>query len=291
VTAPPAPRGALHEARLHRESWGEAGPRLLLLHSIGLDLHSWDAMAPLLAGRCRLVAVDLPGHGESDRPPEVDYSLPALGERVILLLDELGWEEAILVGNSLGGGTALAAAVAAPSRVTGLVLVNSVSFRWALPPLGLLATLPGVSELAGALPMAALHLGLRLARYVWGSATPEQCARVRRYFRDPEGRSAFFRMLTQLYGPGLDQVAGRYGEIRCPAAVLHGRSDPVLPLRSSAALAQAIPDAELRPVRWCGHFPHEERPRKVAGEIRRFLKRLAAREAGDAESLPGPGRS
>src|SRR5690349_4791541 len=95
----------LSGARVHYIRRGETGPRVVLVHAIGFDHRSWELVLPRLADRCRIAAVDLPGHGQSDKPLGVDYGLRALGARVIAVLDELGWEDAVFVGNSLGGGT------------------------------------------------------------------------------------------------------------------------------------------------------------------------------------------
>src|SRR5688500_11581314 len=111
---------ALGSTRLHYVQWGYSGPRVVLIHAIGFVHHTWEPVVPDLRDGFRLVGVDLPGHGESDKPAAVDYSLPAFGRRLIRFLDELGWEDAVLIGNSLGGGTALAAAVQAPERVRAL---------------------------------------------------------------------------------------------------------------------------------------------------------------------------
>lgn len=268
-------RLGLDGARVHFTRWGERGPRVLLVHAIGFDHRSWEPLVPHLRERCELVALDLPGHGRSDKPREADYHLPALGRRVVSFLDELGWDDAILVGNSIGGGTALAATLQAPERVRGLALLNSIGFRAGLPLLGRLALLPWVPWVAGAyLPPAAVRLGLELVRHGWGSVSAERCVSSGEYFRDPAGRAAFFSTLQRLYGPELDAQSARYGEIRCPVQILHGQSDPLIRPHHARRLAEAIPRAELVPLARCGHFPQEECPDRVAAALHAFLDRL-----------------
>src|SRR5438270_12321627 len=104
----------LTSTKVHFIRRGEQGLRVVLVHAIGFDDRSWDLVLPRLAERCRVAAIDLPGHGESDKPLGADYGLEALGARLVRVLDELGWEDAVLVGNSLGGGTSLAATLRAP---------------------------------------------------------------------------------------------------------------------------------------------------------------------------------
>ena len=86
-------------------------------------------LAPFLQRDYQLVALDLPGHGESDKPAGADYGLQSLGAQVGRLLDELGWEDCLLVGNSIGGGTCLSLTLQHPERVRALALLNSVVYR------------------------------------------------------------------------------------------------------------------------------------------------------------------
>jgi pimeloyl-ACP methyl ester carboxylesterase len=247
---------------------------VLLVHAIGLDHTSWEPLVPHLAEDFRVAAVDLPGHGRSDKPMDADYGLRSMGARLVRFLDEIGWDDAILVGNSIGGGTALSAAVQAPERVRGLALLNSVGYRRGLPAVGRLAAVPLAPLVSAYTPQVAMRLGLESVRGGWGSVTPERCAACGSYFRDPEGRAAFFRTLRQLYGPDLDALARRYREIRAPTLVLHGERDPLIRLAHAERLAREIPPAELVPIPRCGHFPQEECPEEVAGKLRPFLERV-----------------
>jgi len=269
----------LETVRVAWEAHGDHGPPLLLLHSIGLDRRSWEDVVPSLARDFRVVAADLPGHGASDKPPDADYGLWALGRRVGRLLDELGWERAILVGNSLGGGAALSLALQSPGRVRALALLNSVGFPEGLPAVGRLGFLPLVPTATGLAPPPVVRLSLATARRRWRSVTPGRSSRTVAYLRDPEGRGAFFRALRQLYGPDLEAMSLRYGEIRCPTLVVHGERDPLVPARFGRRLADSIPGARLELLPTCGHFPQEECPEEVALLLRRFLAGIERLEA------------
>ncbi len=265
---------SLQDARVAYHQWSDRGPRVLLLHPIGFNRQTWSLIAPQLAEQFTVVAADLPGHGESDKPVAVDYGIQAIGRRMVGLLDELGWDDAILVGNSLGGGTSLAVAELAPERVRGLALLGSVAFRSELPPLGRLAALPFLHYLTPVTPGIAIRLGLEYARGRRGSVTPDVCTSCGSYLRSAEGRVAFFRTLRQLYGPDLDRMSPHYREIKCPALVLHGRKDPLIRLRSGERLARELPNADLKVLQHCGHFPQEEEPGPVAALLLDFLQRF-----------------
>ena len=269
-------RNGLDLTRLHSTRWGERGPRVLLLHAIGLSHQSWEGIAPQLGQSAQVVAVDLPGHGESDKPADADYGLRSLGRRVIQFLDELGWDDCILVGNSLGGGTSLSVALQAPERVRGLALFSSVGFRWGLPLVGRLAFLPVAPAICRFAPPPVTQLGLSVARRPMTFASRDQSARVTQYMRDHRGSRAFFATLQQLYGGDLDEMAEQYGRLPQRVMVAHGRQDLLLPYRHSEALARALPVAQLVPIDRCGHFPQEEQPAEVLKLLRQFVSEIAA---------------
>ena len=271
----------LDGVRVYHSMRGVDGPRVLLLHAIGFDHRTWNLILPHLEEKYRVAVLDLPGHGRSDKPSAVDYGPWSLGTRVVQLLDELGWNDAALVGNSLGGGVSLAVALQAPERVRALGLLNSVAFRWGLPPLGRLAAVPFIPAIAQYVPVFGLRFGLETCRHRWGSVTADQCSASRDYLRTPEGRGAFFRALRHLYGLDLERMAQHYPEIRCPTLVLHGEKDVLIRLNHAERLAKTLPNGEFVRIPRCGHFPQEESPSAVALELRRFLDRTLGNEGSD----------
>ncbi len=265
---------SLDSVPIHFRAWGSTGPRVILLHAIGLDHHSWDAVGPTLANHCQAVAADLPGHGESGKPAGADYSLPSMARRMIQLLDELGWDNAVFIGNSIGGGVSLASAILAPRRVRALSLVNSIAFRDGLPLLGRTGFLPIAPLIARMSPVPLTRIGLSVARGGFRAAPVDQAARVSGVLRQPDGNAAFFNALRRLYGPDLDRLSQRYPEITVPTLVMHGRSDPLIRFPHAERLVRTLPSAELVPVSGCGHFPQEERPPVVAEALLHFLKKV-----------------
>src|SRR5207253_6139212 len=101
-----------------------SGPPLLLIHGIGDSSATWSTVMPALAQRHLVIAPDLLGHGESDKP-RADYSVGAHASGIRDLLVALGVERATFVGHSLGGGVAMQLAYQFPQRCERLVLVAS----------------------------------------------------------------------------------------------------------------------------------------------------------------------
>jgi pimeloyl-ACP methyl ester carboxylesterase len=102
--------------------WGTGGPEVTFLHGAGLNAHTWDATV-LALGRPAL-AVDLPGHGHSDWRDDVDYRAETNAAAVFSVLEQLGADCQVVVGQSLGGLTAAALAATNPGTVCGLVVVD-----------------------------------------------------------------------------------------------------------------------------------------------------------------------
>src|ERR1041384_3138458 len=110
--------------RIAWREYGE-GPRVLfLVHGLLMDGRMFGKLAPALAARGnRVLAVDLPGHGESDQPHDMTaYSMTQYGRDIVALLDHRGRRQAVIGGTSLGANVALEVAVAQPGRVRALVL-------------------------------------------------------------------------------------------------------------------------------------------------------------------------
>ncbi|WP_225812245.1 alpha/beta fold hydrolase [Streptomyces spinosus] len=110
--------------RLSCRDWGGTGQPIVLLHGLAGHAGEWDMLAGRLSSRYRVVAVDQRGHGASERHPQ-DVSRAAYVADVIAIVDQLALQRPALVGQSLGGHTAMLTAAAHPERVRALVLVEA----------------------------------------------------------------------------------------------------------------------------------------------------------------------
>lgn len=110
---------------LHALEWSREGVALVFLHGFGNEAHVWDEIAPAVAPYYRTVALDLRGHGDSDRDPEARYDYDAHVADLEAATAALGIERLVLVGHSLGGRIAMRFAGRHPERVAGLAIVDS----------------------------------------------------------------------------------------------------------------------------------------------------------------------
>jgi pimeloyl-ACP methyl ester carboxylesterase len=106
-------------------SWSDAGVPLVMLHGFGNDAHVWDDFAPVVAPYYRALALDLRGHGDSSRDPQLRYDHETMASDVIAVTEALGVSRFVLVGHSLGGRVAMRVAGKHPGRLAGLVIVDA----------------------------------------------------------------------------------------------------------------------------------------------------------------------
>ncbi|HET9737533.1 MAG TPA: alpha/beta fold hydrolase [Solirubrobacteraceae bacterium] len=251
--------------RLAYSSYGD-GPRLtVLLHGLLFSRRMHDELARALADRGhRVVTLDLLGHGESDRPVDMNrYSMTEFGREVIALLDHLGAAEAVVMGTSLGANTTLEAAALAPERLRGMVIEMPVldnallGCAVAFTPLMLGLTF-------GRRPMRALA---SVARRVPSRGLPWQADVLLDLLRqDPEPGAAVIQGL--FFGRVAPPVEERR-TLRTPALVIGHRHDLVHPFSDAGALADELPDARL--LQADSIVELRVAPERLTGEIAAFL--------------------
>lgn len=255
----------------------DEGPRqdeepIVLLHGTGASLHTWEGWVQVLRKSRRVITLDLRGFGLTGPAADGDYRVQSDVALVIALLERLKLPRVVLGGNSLGGEIAWRTALAAPDRVSRLLLVDSAGYAF-LPqeiPLGFrLASLPVVRHLAQSiLPRAITAASLRS---VYGNPDRVTPALVDRYFQLTlrEGnRGALIDRLAQ-HRWGAD--AERIRDIRQPTLILWGRLDRLIPLDSAERFARDIPGSTLTILDGLGHVPQEEDPLRSLEPVLGFL--------------------
>ncbi|MCC7366717.1 MAG: alpha/beta hydrolase [Dehalococcoidia bacterium] len=273
----PQPPGLVREIggeQIHYIDEG-SGPAIVLVHGFAGHTFSWREVIPLLTPAFRVVAVDLPGFGYSDRDPERPLSHDEHAERLVRLLDTLGIERATLVGHSMGGGVVTRAAVAHPERVERLVLVASVDpaepMRWqhGQPGASIRAMSAGMSLLAAFPPLATYFIGkgLRGMAYDPATVTPEV---VRGYVR-PLLIPGTVRCLARMMRETEHQEVVDLAKVAMPVLVVSGEQDPAFNVAVGERIAAAIPGARQVVLEQCGHMAPEERADALVEELLTFL--------------------
>lgn len=224
-----------------RQAGDPAGAPVLLLHGSGSNARTWDRFAArLTADGRRAIAVDLRGHGSSDRPGQ--YALAALRDDVLALIEKLSLRGVVLVGHSVGAHAALGAALEAPDQVGSLVLEDL-----AAPP-------RARTTLNGFDPLSALAAAV-------GIFTAQRDYQLR----------AVASILRQLTRPDEGWWA-RLGDVRLPTLILSGGPTSCIPPARLADVAGEIPGARLATIP-VGHRVHSLAPDQFATEVLGFLGR------------------
>ena len=271
---------AIHGHRIAYRLAGDEGPTLLCIHGITQDSTTWEHVGPALAGVARVIAVDLPGHGDSDNPPG-DHSLGAYASTCRDLLFALGDTSATIVGHSLGGGVALQFAYQFPELVDRLVLLDSGGLGTEVSPLLRAAALPGADPVVRLLATPLVHRALvrggeAMERFgLRAGADLEEVAQGLRNLSDPAARHAFLRTVRATIGVRGQRVSARdklYLAEHIPTLLLWGAEDRIIPVEHGRATHEAIPDSRFETLPGVGHFPQLDAPREVAARIRRFLE-------------------
>lgn len=254
-----------------------AGPPAILLHGLGATKAAFLPSVGALADRHRVIAIDLPGFGDSVKPIGAAYDAPFFARSVVALLDALELETASLVGNSMGGRVAIEAGLSHPERVRRLVLLAPA-----------VAWLRRDERLAGLVRLLRPQLGLvqpapraivepLLRRLIPGAEKGWTAAGVDEFLRsylEPRGRAAFYAAARNIV---LDEPHGKNGfwtrlpGLSVPSLFVWGRRDELVPIAFARHMREALPAARHLEVD-CGHVPQFERPQLVHDAMASFLR-------------------
>ncbi|WP_028231641.1 alpha/beta fold hydrolase [Paraburkholderia mimosarum] len=245
-----------HGIRTNYHDLGE-GPPVLLIHGSGPGVTAWAnwrLTMPELAKHFRVIAPDMVGFGETERPTGHRYSMQAWVDHLLGLLDALNIQQAHVVGNSFGGGLALALAIKAPRRVGKLVLMGSAGTAFPLTE-GLDAVwgyTPSIENMRALLDIFAFDRTL----------VNDELAKLRfEASVRPGYQEAFANMFPAPRQRWVDALASPEEAIRAiqhETLIVHGREDRVIPLEGSLKLLDLIPRAQLHVFGQCGHWTQIE---------------------------------
>jgi pimeloyl-ACP methyl ester carboxylesterase len=265
----------LHGSRFHYTEQGDpAAPAVIMLHGVTGHARTWDDEGAALAGRYRVLALDQRGHGDSDPPPDTDYTIAALSGDLAAFADTLGLRTFAIVALSLGGRVAMQYAGTNPGRVTRLVVVD----------IG-----PDIA------PDGRMRVGTMMA------ATPERFETidaVLAYQRanNPRYTEALLRARVQhgvrplpgggftwKYDRGLRDLvrSGRWSDpidlwrawhaLTCPTLLVRGAASDILTADMAKKMVDAQPNARLVEVDDAGHTVPGDQPAAFVKLLREFL--------------------
>lgn len=251
-------------------------PVIVLLHGTGAATHSWRALAPLLAGTARVIAMDLSGHGFTSGRPRGGHSMVAMAEAVSELLETLGVMPDVVVGHSAGAALAIRMTLDGkinPRRIVGLSAAL-------LPFPGLAAKLfPALAKALFVNPLAP-HIFSRIARTVGETGRflarstgsriePAGVAQYERLFATSSHCGGALAMMAEWDLAGLER---ELESLQTPLLLIHGDRDAAIPLSNARDAAARVAQGTVSVLPGLGHLAHEERPEAVAALIEDYVK-------------------
>ncbi len=262
------------------------GEAVVLIHGLGATKASLLPTLRALAPSFRVIALDLPGFGDSTKPIGKRYDPPFFARGVLALLDELGLERAHFVGNSLGGRVALEMGLLHPDRTARLgLLCPSLAWlrrpQWA-PLLRLLRPELGLIQPAPRRMVEPLVRSLIPgANEAWIAVAVDEFLRL---YLNPRGRAALYAAARQIT---LEEPQGRAGfwprlrALEPDALFVWGRHDRLVPVAFAEPVREALPRARHL-ILDCGHVPQLEAPRETHTALTRFLGEVERPRASGA---------
>jgi len=272
--------------RLHYVEWGDrTAPPVVMLHGLRGSACTWDLVAQPLSGQYRLLALDQRGRGDSDWAADGDYTRDAYIADIEQFVDQLGWEQFILAGHSMGGANTIAYTAKHPDRVRAAVIEDmgpattppapggarigrevdatpSAFPSWAKGEAFIRGLRPGASEEA---IRTAVHNSLRPVR-------PDEVASGQVTWKyDLEGiraarRQAASQPPADLWPP--------VKALQCPTLVLRGGRSDILAAETAQAMCDANPHVRWVEIPGASHFVHDDNLADYNRELARFLEGL-----------------
>ena len=252
----------------------DATETIVFLHGLGGSQSTWASVLGHFAETYRVAAVDLPGHGASDKPSpaSTDYSISGIAAKLGEFLEKLELAPSILIGHSLGGATALQLALDRPKLVRALVLVDSAALGLEINDelLDRIESAPSRDE-----ARRLLELFFENRRFVLERGIDDMHAARNALGADDAVKAIAASAFTR-HGQNLVLV-DRLGELEVPLLVIWGELDRVIPSRHAVAALTALPTAWLEIMEGVGHVPQVEAAPAFAEIVNRWLL-----------SIPGP---
>lgn len=253
-----------------REGQGET---VLLVHGITTYSFIWAEIFHLLKSDFDVIAVDLPGCGDSEKSVVVDYSLKHQSELLKEFIDTLNIQKVHFVGHDVGGGIAQIFTVVYPESIISSTFINTVAYDfWPVQPIIAMRT-PIIRQLA----MATLDLGMFKLIVQRGVFHKEKVtSELMNYFFKPmqnkAGRKAFLHFAACLDNKNLTEIAGLLKKIKTPVLIVRGDADVYLGSNISKRLHSEISISKLVVIPDAGHFIQLDEPEKLAHILQQFIK-------------------
>lgn len=249
----------LNGRKTHYIEKGEGAP-VILLHGFFFDSYLWAENIDALARHFKVYALDLWGAGYSTREP-LDYGYPLYSEQLLLFMDSLGIPHASLVGQSMGGGTAIHFSVRHRERVDKLVLVAVAGLPNPLPLMARFFILPRIGEFFLGLNTDAIRKRSLADSFIHDRSliTPDYFENATRAHKIKGSTEVGLSILRKGFFDTLSDDIHRLAGMDIPVLLVSGREDRSIPLRLGQEIHRILAGSRLEILDRAGHVPNFER--------------------------------
>jgi 2-hydroxymuconate-semialdehyde hydrolase len=252
------------------------GASVVLLHGIPTFSYLWRNIIPsLVENGLEVLAFDLLGYGDSDKPNDADLGIASQAKRIAAALHWLRWRPGTIVGHDIGGGVAQLICADHLKNVERLMLIDSIAYD-SFPEPGIARLKDPIWDKILGAPEFDLGKGLTKG-FSRGMVhtdriTPEMIAAYERPFHGVDGRLAYLRAARALRTEELSARMDKVEKLSVPTLIIWGAQDVFQPIQFGIRLAAAMSRARFEKVENAGHFLPEDRPEAVARYITAFAK-------------------
>jgi pimeloyl-ACP methyl ester carboxylesterase len=260
---------------------GEGSP-VILLHGLSNSVEDWLLNFHVLVEQYKVYALDMIGHGRTDKPLSVSYQMSDLARFLKEFMDVLHIPSAHLIGHSLGGTIALTCTLNYPTYVNKLVLVDSAGLAQECSIILRLISVPGLGEFMGLMGLQGdLEKRMALQRKSWPDPdiVPDQMIQLKSavtlwqdisktYFKTLRGSANVWGMKKSVYAP----IVQGLPSLKNPILVVWGEQDDLLPVSQAQIVKDKAPNVRVEIFEKCKHDPMVLNPNRFNQLVLDFLR-------------------
>lgn len=264
----------VEHTRIHYLSAGQ-GETILFIHGFPTSAYLWrNVMAPL-AKKYHVIAIDLPGYGQSDKKFEDSFSFRYYERILSGFLKNLEIEKVTLGVHDLGGPVGLYWMMQHMEKVQRLVLFNTLvypKFSWGVKLFGLMSVLPVLKDwLTSA---SGIKKAMQIGIYNHDHLTTEVLQNYQAPFVTKDARKVLLKSVQRLSMKGFKEIESKLPSYQGPIQIIYGENDRILPkvADTMTKVKSQLPQANVVSIPKCGHFLQEDEPEKISDLLLKFME-------------------
>ena len=244
--------------------YGTSSNTVIFVHGLGASAERWEYIIPYFRKNYRVIALDLPGFGLSDKPP-IDYTIDFFVRSLSEFIDKLGIQNSILIGSSLGGQIITELAIAEHKLINKLVLVS---------PSGVVNYSTSVLDAYIGAAISPNQENARKAFFMMNGQNKDVDSKIVDDFitrmNMPNAKKAF---LSAIISNKESKIScEKLANVSIPSLIIWGEQDPVIPKENAELFFSCIKNCQFVEMKECGHTPFVEEPEKFSKIVLEFLK-------------------